>query len=131
MPARGKQSSVLTEEVRYKLLRLLHANPNLSQRDVARALGISLGKVNYCISALVGKGWIKASNFKNSRNKAAYIYLLTPRGFDERARVTARFLRTKMQEYEALESEIRQLRSEVEKDNASPAQDHQASLPGN
>jgi EPS-associated MarR family transcriptional regulator len=131
MPARGKQSSVLTEEVRYKLLRLLHANPNLSQRDVARALGISLGKVNYCISALVDKGWIKASNFKNSRNKAAYIYLLTPRGFDERARVTARFLRTKMQEYEVLESEIRQLRSEVEKDNAGPARDNQASLPGN
>jgi EPS-associated MarR family transcriptional regulator len=108
----------LTEEVRYKLLRLLHSNPDLSQRDLAAALGISLGKVNYCLSALIGRGLIKASNFKNSRNKAAYIYLLTPRGFEERARVTARFLRIKMQEYEALEHEIKQLRSEVERNDA-------------
>lgn len=114
MPARRKQPSILTEEMRYKLLRLLHANPDLSQRDLADALGISLGKVNYCMSALIARGLIKASNFKNSKNKAAYVYLLTPRGFEERARVTARFLRIKMQEYETLESEIEQLRSEVE-----------------
>src|SRR3954464_6289765 len=85
---------MLTEEVRYKLLKLLEPNPQLSQREVAKELGISLWKVNYCLQALVDKGWIKATNFKNSRNKTAYMYLLTPRGFDEKARVTARFLQT-------------------------------------
>jgi len=106
---------MLTEEVRYKLLKLLEPNPQLSQREVAQALGISLGKVNYCLKALADKGWIKASNFKNSRNKAAYAYLLTPRGFEEKARVTARFLQTKMREYEALKHEIEQIRLDAER----------------
>ncbi len=106
---------MLTEEVRYKLLKLLEPNPQLSQRDVAKHLGISLGKVNYCLQALVDKGWIKAANFKNSRNKSAYMYLLTPRGIEEKARVTARFLQIKMQEYEALRTEIEQLRREAER----------------
>ena len=105
---------MLSEEVRYKLLKLLEPNPHLSQREVARELGISLGKVNYCLKALVDKGWIKAANFKNSRNKAAYMYLLTPRGFEEKARVTARFLTRKVREYEALRVEIEQLRNEAE-----------------
>lgn len=104
---------MLNEEVRYKLLKLLEPNPHLSQREVARELGISLGKVNYCLKALVGKGWIKASNFRNSRNKTAYMYLLTPRGFEEKARVTTRFLQIKMREYETLKSEIAQIREEV------------------
>ena len=106
---------MLSEEVRYKLLKLLEPNPQLSQREVARELGISLGKVNYCLKALVEKGWIKAANFKNTRNKAAYMYLLTPRGFEEKARVTARFLQSKVREYEALKSEIEQLRNEAER----------------
>jgi EPS-associated MarR family transcriptional regulator len=106
---------MLSEEVRYKLLKLLEPNPQLSQRDVAKQLGISLGKVNYCLQALVDKGWIKAANFKNSRNKSAYMYLLTPRGFEEKARITARFLQIKMQEYEALRDEIEQLRREAER----------------
>jgi EPS-associated MarR family transcriptional regulator len=104
---------MLTEEVRYKLLKLLEPNPRLSQRDVARELGISLGKVNYCLKALVDRGWIKAANFKNSRNKSVYMYLLTPRGFEEKTRVTARFLQMKMREYEALKLEIEQIRSEA------------------
>lgn len=104
---------MLNEEVRYRLLKLLEPNPHLSQRDVAKELGISLGKVNYCLRALVDKGWIKATNFKNSRNKTAYMYLLTPRGFDEKTRVTARFLQRKVREYEALRTEIEQLRSEA------------------
>jgi EPS-associated MarR family transcriptional regulator len=107
--------SMLTEEVRYKLLKLLEPNPHLSQREVARALGISVGKVNYCLKALMERGWIKAANFKNSRNKTAYMYLLTPRGIEEKARVTARFLQTRMREYEALRAEIQQIRSEVER----------------
>ena len=104
---------MLEEEVRYKLLRLLAANPELSQRDVARELGISLGKVNYCLRALVRKGWIKASRFTNSRNKAAYMYLLTPRGIEEKLRVTFTFLRIKLREYETLRDEIEQIRRDA------------------
>jgi EPS-associated MarR family transcriptional regulator len=106
---------MLTEEVRYKLLKLLGPNPHLSQREVARELGISVGKVNYCLKALVERGLIKATNFKNARNKTAYLYLLTPRGIEEKARVTARFLRARVREYEALRSEIEQIRSEAAK----------------
>jgi EPS-associated MarR family transcriptional regulator len=106
---------MLSEEVRYKLLKLLEPNPQLSQREVAKELGISLGKVNYCLKALVDKGWIKAANFKNSANKTAYMYLLTPRGFEEKSRVTARFLQIKVREYEALRAEIEQLRDEAER----------------
>lgn len=106
---------MLSEEVRYKLLKLLEPNPHLSQREVAKELGISLGKVNYCLRALVDKGWIKAANFKNSRNKSAYMYLLTRRGFEEKARITARFLQRKVREYEALRTEIEQLRVEAER----------------
>jgi len=105
---------MLTHEVRYKLLKLLEPNPRLSQRDVARELGISLGKVNYCLKALVDKGWIKAANFKNSRNKAAYMYLLTPHGIEEKARVTMQFLQIKMREHEVLEREIAQIRKEAQ-----------------
>lgn len=106
---------MLTEEVRYKLLKLLEPNPQLSQREVARELGISLGKVNYCLKALVDRGWIKAANFKNSKNKSAYMYLLTPRGIEEKARVTARFLQSRLRDYEALRAEIEQLRGEAQR----------------
>jgi EPS-associated MarR family transcriptional regulator len=106
---------MLTEEVRYKLLKLLEPNPHLSQREVARELGISVGKVNYCLKALAARGWIKATNFRNSQNKAAYMYLLTPRGIEEKSRVTARFLQIKVREYEALKAEIEQLRTEAER----------------
>jgi EPS-associated MarR family transcriptional regulator len=108
---------MLTDEVRYKLLKLLGSNPRLSQRDVARELGISLGKVNYCLNSLVRKGWVKAINFKNSRNKIAYMYLLTPRGIEEKAGVTVRFLQRKMGEYEALRAEIERIREEVTERN--------------
>ena len=97
----------------YKLLRLLETHPGMSQRDAARALGISLGKVNYCVRALMRKGWIKASRFKNSHNKAAYMYLLTPHGLEEKAKLTVRFLQIKLREYETLRVEIEQMRSEA------------------
>lgn len=103
---------MLSDEVRYKLLKLLEANPKLSQRDVARELGISLGKVNYCVKSLVERGWLKATNFKNSKNKVAYMYYLTPRGIEEKAGVTARFLQRKMREYEELRAEIERIREE-------------------
>jgi EPS-associated MarR family transcriptional regulator len=118
---------MLSDEMRYKLMRLLEDNPKLSQRDVAREFGISLGKVNYCLQALMHKGWIKASHFKNSRNKLAYRYLLTPRGIDEKAHLTVRFLQIKMREYESLRDEIEQLRREVS--HAVPAVDEQARGP--
>ena len=104
---------MLTDEVRYKLLRLIEASPEMSQREVARELGISLGKVNYCLKSLAEKGWIKATNFKNSKNKIAYMYLLTPRGIEGRARLTARFLQVKMREYDELRIEIERIRAEV------------------
>ena len=106
-------ASILAEEMRYKLMRLLAANPQMSQRDVARELGISLGKVNYCLQALVRRGWVKARNFKNSRNKAAYMYLLTPQGIEAKAALALRFLHIKQQEYETLRREIEQVRLEV------------------
>jgi EPS-associated MarR family transcriptional regulator len=105
---------MLIDETPYKLMRLLDANPEISQRDVARTLGISLGKVNYSLRALVRRGWIKAANFKNSNNKAAYMYLLTPRGMEEKASLTMRFLAIKMNEYERLRGEIEQMRRETE-----------------
>ena len=105
---------MIPDEMRYKLMRLLEASPEMSQRDVARELGISLGKVNYCLRALIQKGWIKAANFKNSQNRTAYMYLLTPHGIDEKAHLTVRFLQLKMREYETLREEIEQLRREAE-----------------
>ncbi len=110
---------MLTDEVRYRLLKLLEPNPKLSQREVARELGISLGKVNYCLQALIGKGWIKVANFKNSRNKAAYMYMLTPRGLEEKTRLTLRFLVLKIAEYEKLRAEIDQMRREARRDRAA------------
>lgn len=87
----------------------------MSQRDMARELGISLGKANYCLRALIQKGWIKADNFKNSRNRTAYMYLLTPRGIEEKARLTLRFLQIKVREYETLRIEIEQLQREADR----------------
>ena len=106
---------MLNDEMRLKLMRLFEANPKASQRDVAHEFGISLGKVNYCLRALVEKGWIKAGRFRNSRNKIAYRYLLTPRGIEKKAALTLQFLHIKMQEYESLRTEIEQLRREAQR----------------
>jgi EPS-associated MarR family transcriptional regulator len=105
--------------VHYKLMRLLEANPEMSQRDIARELGVSLGKVNYCLRALIKKGWVKATNFTNSHNKAAYMYLLTPRGIEQKAGLTVQFLQARVREYEALRAEIKQIRREVEINSSS------------
>jgi len=104
---------MLTDEYRYKILKILEANPEISQRDLARALGISLGRVNFCLKALIEKGLLKATNFRNSQNKLAYMYLLTPTGIEEKSVITARFLKIKMQEYANLEAEIKELRREA------------------
>jgi EPS-associated MarR family transcriptional regulator len=104
----------MTTEMHYKLMRLVQANPEMSQRELARELGISLGKVNYCLRALIKKGWIKVSNFTNSQNKAAYMYLLTPRGIEQKAALTVQFLHVKVREYETLRKEIAEMRREAD-----------------
>lgn len=106
-------SAVLTDETRYRILKVLEADPQASQRRIADELGISLGRVNYCLQALVRKGLVKANNFRSSANKRNYLYLLTPRGIEEKARVTARFLRVKMDEYEILKRELEELQREA------------------
>jgi len=103
----------LTDETHYKLLKLLQDRPSISQRELSKELGVSLGKANYCIKALLERGWIKMENFKNSRNKAAYAYLLTPQGIERKAVIAVRFLHRKTVEFEAIKQEIEQLRQEV------------------
>jgi EPS-associated MarR family transcriptional regulator len=93
-------------------MRLLDERPQLSQREVASSLGMSVGKANYCLRALIEKGFVKAENYRNNGNKLAYLYLLTPSGFAAKAELTRRFLSGKMKEYEALRLEIEQLRRE-------------------
>ena len=104
---------MLSDEYRYRILKILESNPAASQRQIAGELGISVGKVNYCLRALIEKGLIKVSNFKKRKGKRAYLYLLTPIGIREKARVTLRFLRLKLNEYEALQQELSELRLEA------------------
>ncbi len=109
----------MTEELSYRLLKLLEQNPDISQRELSRQLGVSLGKVNYCLNSLVERGWVKVQNFRNSHNKLAYAYLLTPGGIEEKARVTLRFLQRKLAEHESIQREIAELRREVERGRGS------------
>lgn len=106
-----------SSEVHYQLLKLLGEKPWLSQRLLARELGVSLGKINYCIAAVIEKGWVKAQSFSGSRNKLAYAYILTPQGIEQKAALAASFLLRKMAEYDALHAEIAQLQGEVHKDD--------------
>lgn len=103
----------MQDEITYKLLKSIEENPNQSQRELSKSLGISLGKLNYCLKALIGKGLVKANNFRKNPNKTDYLYLLTPEGVEEKARVTVRFLKRKMQEYEQLKREIKALQREA------------------
>ena len=106
---------MLDETTGYSLLKKLEDNPALSQRDLSKRLGVSLGKVNYCLNALVEKGYLKINNFRNSENKLAYAYVLTPRGIEARARMTVEFLKYKTQEYERLKAEIEELTLEAKR----------------
>lgn len=103
------------EDTQFRLLRLLEAQPELSQRGLARELGASLGKVNYCLNALIDTGFVKVRNFRDNRNKLSYAYLLTPRGVESKATITLQFLKRKTAEYERLKAEIEQLQREVGK----------------
>ena len=104
---------MLTDEHRYKLLNMLEKDPRLSQRALPGQLGLSLGKVNFLVQALIEKGLIKAENFRNSQNKSAYMYYLTPKGMKDKARVTLRFFQRKLAEYEQLKVEIEALRRDA------------------
>jgi EPS-associated MarR family transcriptional regulator len=104
---------MLNDDIRHKIFRIIEENPEINQRMLADMLGISLGKTNYCIQALIEKGWLKVNNFKNSNNKLAYVYLLTPIGIEEKALLTVRYLKRKIGEYEELKREIDELSKEV------------------
>lgn len=103
----------MDEHTHYALLRILDENPGLSQRELARRIGFSLGKTNYCVKALIEKGWIKASRFRNSQNKVAYLYQLTPAGVGAKINVTKRFLLHKLKEHDEIALEIERLQREV------------------
>jgi EPS-associated MarR family transcriptional regulator len=100
-------------ELQFRVLRLLESNPHLSQRELSKSLGVSLGGMNYCLNSLVSKGSVKIQNFKNNQNKWVYAYLLTPQGLAEKTALTGAFLKRKMQEYQQLKAEIESLNREV------------------
>ncbi len=99
----------LQEDTYFRVMRLLEANPDLTQRQLAEALGVSVGGLNYCLKALIQKGFVKVNNFRQSKNKFGYVYLLTPAGAGEKSRLMAKFLQRKMKEYEAIKAEIEAL----------------------
>jgi EPS-associated MarR family transcriptional regulator len=102
------------KDIRLDLLRKLESSPEYTQRDLSREIGVSLGKVNYCIKKLTEKGLIKLTNFKQNPNKMGYAYLLTPKGIEEKSRLTLSFLKRKVNEYEILKKEINELQLESE-----------------
>jgi EPS-associated MarR family transcriptional regulator len=104
---------LLTDPQRLEILKLLQTKPQMSQRDLAQAMGVSLGKANYCLKALMDKGLVKLENFRSNPDKRQYAYLLTPAGLEEKSRITLAFLRRKVVEYEALQREIEQLRGDL------------------
>jgi EPS-associated MarR family transcriptional regulator len=104
----------LENEEALRIFREIDRSPEMTQREFSSRLGISLGKVNFLINALIQKGFIKVENFKKSNNKSKYLYCLTPRGIEEKSRMTYLFLKRKMREYEHLELEIRQLQEEAQ-----------------
>lgn len=111
---------MISDELQHKLFKTIAERPCVSQRELSRMLGISLGKANYCLKALIEKGWIKAQNFKNNKNKLSYAYLLTPSGVEEKAKVTIRYLKRKMEEYDQLKAAVEELKKEVETEGTVP-----------
>jgi EPS-associated MarR family transcriptional regulator len=109
----------IQEDTHFRIMRILQGNPDLTQRELAEKLCMSVGGLNYCLNALIDKGLVKMQNFSSSKNKFKYVYLLTPMGVAEKVALTTRFLSRKMAEYEALKLEIEALKSEVD----APRQD--------
>ena len=104
----------MTTEAHLKILKQIESNPHISQRQLAQELGVSVGKINYCMQALISKGLVKAGNFKRSASKMSYLYLLTPAGIEEKTRLTSSFLRCKIAEHEKITHEIAQLKRDIE-----------------
>lgn len=102
------------KDIRLDLLRKLEENPNYTQRELSVEMGVSLGKVNYCLKKLIEKGWVKIINFNKNENKVSYVYLLTPKGIEKKTKLTFEFLKTKVREYEILQEEIEMLMKDVE-----------------
>lgn len=107
------------DDINYRILKLLEDNPNLTQRELAQELGMSLGKANYCLKALISKGLVKVDNFKQQGSKAGYAYVLTPLGIAQKVVITKRFLARKLNEYETLKADISRLKREVEESDRS------------
>ena len=107
------------KDIHLDLLRKLDANPDLTQRQLSDEMGVSLGKVNYCMRKLIEKGWVKFANFSNNPKKSNYIYLLTPNGIEQKAKLTIEFLKIKINEYELLKDEIAILREDIDQLDAS------------
>jgi EPS-associated MarR family transcriptional regulator len=104
---------VSKKQYQYQILKSLEQDSRSTQRQLSNNLGVSLGKVNYCIKSLIEKGFIKVSNFRNNKNKIQYSYLLTPNGVEEKAKLTLDFIRIKTQEYDILKQEIESLKKEA------------------
>ena len=100
------------DDIRLDLLRRLETNPQYTQRELSKEMGVSLGKINYCIKKLIEKGWVKANNFRHSSNKMNYTYLLTPKGIENRGKLTLYFLQRKLEEYDLLKFEINELKND-------------------
>ena len=111
-------STSARDELRLRVLRALEANPELSQRQLAQELGVSLGGVNYALKALIERGFVKADNFRKSGSKVAYLYVLTPKGIAEKSALATAFLGRKLEEYEVLRQEIEALKGEVGSDES-------------
>jgi EPS-associated MarR family transcriptional regulator len=111
------------EEVRYRLLQRLARDPAVSQRELAVELGVSVGKINYCLQALIEKGHVKFDNFRRNPDKRHYAYLLTPTGVEAKARATVQFLRRKRAEYETIRAEIEALQAELVQQEPPPVLD--------
>ncbi len=110
MPSKQSQSQ---KDTYFRVLRILNENSDLTQREVAEKLGVSVGSLNYCLKALIEKGWIKMHHFSQSKNKFGYVYILTPKGISEKAALTGYFLKRKLSEYESLKLEIESLNREL------------------
>ena len=107
------------KDIHLDLLRKLEVNPEYTQRELSQEMGVSLGKINYCMKKLIEKGWIKLSNFRRNPNKVGYTYILTPKGIEEKTKLTFLFLKIKMEEYELLKKEISKLKEDAEKMQSS------------
>lgn len=114
----SKKTARQREDVHFRVLRLIEKSPEASQREIAEELGVSLGAVNYCVKALLDKGHVKLANFKASKNKLGYVYVLTPEGIAHRAGLAARFIERKLAEYDAIRAELEQLQADFETESA-------------